>query len=204
MTDALHYTAIGDSWTSPIPEVAEPWPALASKLLEDRLAARVSVENHAVYGATSEDVLQRQMAGALESDPNVVTILCGANDLAESPRPDFDAYAVRLATAVRRMRRRRPGTLVLTGTMPDVWRHGAIRPRTRARISRDLPRLNDITRKTAAECGAVCVDLASVPLTRARAFYGPDGFHPSQQGHAFMATAFASAIGDRLNGGGSK
>ena len=48
--------------------------------------------NLAVDGATSADVLD-QLGEALQLEPDLVTVVCGANDVLFSVRPDLDAYA---------------------------------------------------------------------------------------------------------------
>ena len=57
--------------------------------------------NLAAVGATSEQVEREQLERALELQPDVVTIVCGANDVLFSTRPDPEAYAARLDADVR-------------------------------------------------------------------------------------------------------
>ena len=79
------------------------WPDELARSLGGRYV------NLAEVGATSE---RRGGASsstrALELAPDVVTLVCGANDVLVSTRPDADAYAERLARMFTRLRAEQP------------------------------------------------------------------------------------------------
>ena len=60
-----------------------------------RTAARY--HNFGEAGATSSEVAAGQLPRCLELHPDLVTVVCGANDVLLSVRPDIDAHAAALA-----------------------------------------------------------------------------------------------------------
>ena len=97
------YVAMGDSFTAGVDPSGPRWPDELARLLGGRYV------NLAEVGATSEHVEREQLERALELAPDVVTLVCGANDVLLCTRPDADAYAERLSRMFARLRRERPG-----------------------------------------------------------------------------------------------
>ncbi|WP_247597757.1 SGNH/GDSL hydrolase family protein [Streptomyces sp. RKND-216] len=118
------------SWaTGTDPTVA----SLASRLLDD--PGRDSW-NLAVSGATMAD-LPRQMAQAADRDPELVTVLVGANDAC---RPSVDAmtpvagFRTDFEQALRTLREEAPGSQVYVASIPDLqrlWQVGRDEPDAR-------------------------------------------------------------------------
>ena len=98
------YVALGDSFTAGTgSNPGDAWP--------ERLAAglrahnpSIAFRNLAVEGATSAQVLE-QLPEAIELEPDLVTVVCGANDVLTSTRPDAGAYARRLGAIFGRLQR---------------------------------------------------------------------------------------------------
>lgn len=187
------YAALGDSFTAGkgcAPE--QRWT--------DRLAAALRAVhspmgyyNLAVEGATSADVLG-QVGPALQLEPDLVTVICGANDVLLSVRPDIDGYAARLATILDRLRAGLPRVAVLTATSPEHWRFFELRPRTRARVIGGIGRLNEATLAVARSRDVPCLDVADHPGLDDPRNFASDGLHPSPEGHARAAVEFARAL----------
>ena len=96
------YVALGDSFTAGLVTGEPRWADEVARAL----GPRTRYENLAWVGATSADVEEKQLDQALSLDPDVVTLVCGANDVLESVRPDPSAYAVRLSRMFERLRSR--------------------------------------------------------------------------------------------------
>jgi lysophospholipase L1-like esterase len=94
------YVAMGDSFTAGFEPGKPRWP----DELADALGPGVRYENVAVVGATSEQVEREQLPRAVELRPDLVTLVCGANDVLDFTRPDPDAYGVRLSRMFARLR----------------------------------------------------------------------------------------------------
>jgi lysophospholipase L1-like esterase len=188
-TGIASYAALGDSFTAGAgcPDGARWTDRLAAAL--PGVDGELRYRNFAVDGASSFDVLA-QLRPALALDPDLVTVVCGVNDVLLSVRPDTDAYARNLATIFARLLRGSPGLLLITATAPESLDFLELGPRTRRRLRAGLARLNDHTRRIAAEHGAICLEVAGHPGLDDPENFQDDGLHPSAVGHARAALAF--------------
>ena len=184
------YVAIGDSFTAGTGCAhGEAWPdRLAAKLR--RRHRRLALRNLASHGATSAAVLD-QLPEALQLEPDLVTVVCGPNDVLRSTRPDHEGYARRLTTIFVRLRDANPDVRIATATAPDRWDFLELGPRTRARVESGIERLNAATRSVAARHGVACLDVAAHPGLHDPENFAADGLHPSPLGHARAAAGFS-------------
>ena len=184
------YVALGDSFTSGVESGELRWPDQVAQAL----GPGVRYENLAWVGATSADVERDQLRRALELDPDLITLICGANDVLASVRPDADGYAERLGRMYARLREEAPGALLLTATYPDISRFLDLRPRSRARVQRGMRRFNDAARAVAHRHKVALLEYFDDPASDDRDTYAADGFHPSPEGHRRAAAAFLRAL----------
>jgi lysophospholipase L1-like esterase len=184
------YAAMGDSFTAGLEPGMPRWP----DELAEALGHDVHYENLAEVGATSEQVEREQLPPALELQPDLVTLVCGANDVLESTRPDPDAYAARLSSMFARLRHGAPDVVILTATYPDLSRFLELRPRSRARVERGMRLINAACRAIARRYDVVVLEGFDHPLARVRAVFADDGFHPSAEGHRHAAAEFLSSL----------
>ena len=176
------YVALGDSFTAGRESIeAERWA--------DRLATGLRTvnpdlvyRNLAVDGASSAEVLE-QLPEALALRPDLVTVICGANDVLLTSRPDVDGYEERFDEILGRLREGAPEAAILTATAPESWHFMELRPRTKARLVKALADLNAVTRSVAARHKVPCINVASHPGLTDRANFSADGLHPSTLGH---------------------
>lgn len=183
------YTALGDSFTAGT-------GCAPGECFADRLAAKLAAgtpgfeyRNFATEGATSEQVLH-QLAPAAAFGPDLATVVCGANDVLFSVRPDAEAYARRLALIFRVFGALDRPARVLTATAPERWDFLDLGPRTRARLERGIVAVNEATRRVAAEFGVPCLEVAGHPGLAEPANFVADGLHPSAVGHEQAAAGF--------------
>ena len=190
------YVALGDSFTAGTGcPPGEGWA--------DRLATALggevddfAYENLAQHGATSADV-RAQLGRALQLEPDLVTVVCGTNDLLYN-RLDPLAYSRNMSAILSGLTRTLPGVRVVTATAPERWDFLPLGPRTRTRLEAGLVLLNHATRGLAAANGVAVLDVAGHPsLSDARNFAG-DGLHPSPLGHRRAAEAFGRLIADQF------
>lgn len=188
------YAALGDSFTAGTDsDAAHTW----ADLLAQRLASHTPgfvYRNLAVEGATSEQVLD-QLGAAVELDADLVTLVCGVNDVLFSVRPDSEAYAARLSGMFDLLRRALPAARIATATAPESWEFFEMGPRTRRRLELGIVAFNAATRRVAGVHGVLCLEVTGHPgLAHAENFVG-DGLHPSAHGHDQAAAGFADLLG---------
>ncbi len=187
------YVAMGDSFTAGSDPGVTPFP--------DHLAAQLPgwrYLNLAVAGVRSEEVVARQLDGAIAARPALVSVICGANDVVSTTRPDIDAFAANFGHLLSRLHTGAPGARVVTATYPAISGFLGLRARTRARMTEGIDHVNGAIRRLAADHGAECVELAAHPGRANRENFAADGFHPSAAGHRRAALAFSACLRDRL------
>lgn len=188
------YVALGDSFTSGVEEGKPRW---ADEVAE-ALGPDTRYENLAWVGATSEDVEREQVDRAIELEPDLVTLVCGANDVLLSTRPDVSGYAERLSRMFERLRAEVPNAEILTATYPDISQFLDLRPRSRARVEKGMRLFNDVCKEVAERHDVALLDGSDHPAATDRDTYDADGFHPSEEGHRQAASEFLQALRDRL------
>lgn len=191
IADVRRYVALGDSFSAGIGEPGEvPWP----EAVAGRLGAGAHLHNLAVEGATSEHVVEHQLPRALHLKPDLVSVVCGANDVLLSVRPDVEECAHNIDLVLGRLARVRPAPLVVCATYPEAGRFLDLRPRTRRRVSRGLDQVNEAVRAAADRHGAICLEWEGRDREAGRGHYAADGLHPSPLGHRRAADAFTRAL----------
>jgi lysophospholipase L1-like esterase len=188
------YVALGDSFTAGLVAGEPRWADEVARAL----GPRTQYENLAWVGATSSDVECVQLERALSLQPDIVTLVCGANDVLESVRPDEGAYAARLGRMFARLRSEAPRAAVVTATYPDISRFLNLRPRTRVRVEMGMRRFNAACRRVAEANGVALLEGFDHPAADDRDTYADDGFHPSPEGHRRAAAAFLRALRTRF------
>jgi acyl-CoA thioesterase I len=194
------YVALGDS-------TVEGIGASRSELnYVSRLYARLRevyrntrVENLGVGGATSVDVLARQLDRAVALAPDLVTLSVGPNDITERvPLADYtrniDAIFGRLTSQTR--------AVLVVNLLPDL----AITPRFRgheaeAVVGRRSIEFNAALTRLARRHGVEVVDLYEPSRREVPArpeLMAGDGYHPSDLGYARWAELMWDAVQSRI------
>ena len=192
---ALVYTAIGASdavGIGAVPLSNGYVPTLSRTMSAAGFAT--TLNNLGISGARVGDMVDEELPDALASDPDVVTVWTGANDLIGGDDPDAFALALRglLGQLV-------DGTdaTVYVGNLPDLtqaplFRDGSDPDVTQARVDAYNARIA----QAVADTGCVLVLLSTVELTEDLTWI--DGFHPSNEGHALLADVFWEEIATDL------
>jgi lysophospholipase L1-like esterase len=188
------YVALGDSFTAGRDSIdAERWADLLAAGRR-RVNPVLRYANLAVDGATSGEVLDRQIEPGLALEPDFATVICGANDVLLATRPDVAGYAGRIDAILRRLRKGAPEAALVTATAPEVWQFMGLRPRTEARLIAATTELNDVTRAAAERYDVLCLPVAGHPSLRDPATFSADGLHPSAVGHRMVAEGAAVVL----------
>jgi lysophospholipase L1-like esterase len=189
------YVALGDSFTSGTDPHEPRWADEVARAL----GVSVRYANLAEVGATSAAVEQRQLEAALCLRPGLISLICGANDVLESVRPDPERFHDRLVRMLDRIRTEAPEAAVVTATYPDLSRFLELRERTSERVRRGVGGFNEVVRRVAAEHGALLLEWSEHPGTGERGNFARDGFHPSPDGHRRAAAEIVAVLKERLD-----
>jgi hypothetical protein len=106
-------------------------------------------------------VLAIQIAEAIEFGPDLVTVVCGVNDVLLPAHPDFGRYAARLNEIVLSLREGAPGALIVTATCPNLASRLPLTERVVERLKKEVEVLNEVTRSVAGRLDVPYVELAA-------------------------------------------
>jgi lysophospholipase L1-like esterase len=169
----------------------------------DALASRLAGENRALGhhvlaqpGATSADVLELQVPRAAELEPDLVSVVCGVNDVLLAPQPDFGRYAEQFKQIVLALRRTAPGVVVVTATCPNCACNLPLTDRVRERLVNAVDLLNEVTRSVASGLAVPYVDFGANPRPQAHSRCGVPCDGHARGGD--VVDAFARVVDDAL------
>ena len=188
------YVALGDSFTAGLKDGEPRWADEVARAL----GPGTRYVNLAWVGATSRDVESVQLDRAVALQPDLVTLVCGANDVLESTRPDASEYERRLGRMFDRFRRDAPRAEVITATYPDISLFLDLRPRSRARVEQGMRLFNAACRAVARRHDVALLEGFDHPAAAERETFADDGFHPSEEGHRRAALEFLRMLRGRL------
>lgn len=183
------FVALGDSFSAGTEEGVEPFPNRVASLLPGSRFLNLARD-----GALSTDVVADQLEPALAAGPDLVSVICGANDVVATTRPVIDEFTASFERILVALGDRR----VVTATYPAVAELLPLRPRTRERMTAGLEAVNAEILRLSERHGAVCLELAGDSGSADPENFADDGFHPSAAGHRRAAVAFCAVLRDRL------
>jgi lysophospholipase L1-like esterase len=187
------FVALGDSTTEGL---MDPLPdGSGFRGWADRLAEALAVldpelryANLAVRGKLARQVRTEQLDAALALKPDLVSLLCGLNDMLRK-NADVDAVAAEIDGTVAALRD--AGADVLLFTLPDPV---PINPLAKAAAPRVIA-LNAVMREIAQRHGAFLVELDAHAVASDRRVWNEDRLHANSEGHRRIALAAAQALG---------
>lgn len=191
-SSAIRFLALGDSFTIGTGSTpSESFPA--------RLAGRwrakgcaLALENVAVNGYTSDDVIQLELPSIAMFHPTFVTVAVGANDIVQGR--SLDAYQKN----VRRIldASKASGARVVVVPQPDWSRSPtAASFGTQPALAESIARFNAALAAEARASGAEWVDLVPLMLEQAGAgMLASDGLHPSSSAYDQWAAELARVL----------
>lgn len=191
------YVALGDSLTEGLGDdrfgrdrIYAGWADRFAVLLnEDALAAGEDFlyANLAVRSRNSSEILSHQVEEALLLEPDLVTIMAGANDLWR-PRKSWDLVRAQFTDAVEKLKVAGV-TVVLTNCINPVhhwsFRGGALRAKELTKLIEDV----------AQEHNVLVLDVYRSPTLRRLRVWSDDCVHFGPRGHAHVANKAAKLFG---------
>lgn len=190
---SLRYLALGDSFTIGTggpPDLAFP-SQLKRVLLKKGFDVRL--ENVAVNGYSTREVIARELEALPRFKPDTVTLAIGANDIVRGD--DEKAYRENLKTifkAISKAEVKRTFVLPQPDWSQSPVAEGFGEP---ASIRARIEAYNAILKDEATAAGAIYVDLFPSFVEQARqGLIAPDGLHPNSKAY----TAWAEALAERF------
>jgi lysophospholipase L1-like esterase len=195
--EPIRYLALGDSYTigTGASEPSRNFPSLLARRLEGASGRPVAVQNPAVNGFTTRDLIRTELS-QVQQAPHLVSVLIGANDVVQG----YEAAAYRRALQAIYdfvARFRLPAGRVLTVAVPDfsvvptAGDYG--KPETlRARIDA----FNQIAVEEAQARQFEFVDISEVSrsgISRSD-WIAADGLHPADAQYAAWADVIWTAV----------
>ena len=187
------YLALGDSFTigtgNP-PDLC--FPSQLKRILLKR-GVDVRLENVAVNGYSTHEVIDRELEALARFKPDTVTLAIGANDLVRGD--DERAYRANLKTIFKAIKAAGvKRTLVLP--QPD-WSQSPVAAGfgEPAALRQRIEAYNAILKEEAVATGATYLDLFPQFIEQAKqGLIAPDGLHPNSKAYAF----WAESLGERF------
>lgn len=189
----LRFLALGDSFTIGTGGVAsESFPARLATRWRTKGCA-VVVENVAVNGYTSDDVIELELPSIASFHPTFVSVAVGANDIVRGRSVDAYRQNVRRILAASKASGAR---FVVVLPQPDWSRSpSAVAFGSQPDLAGAIGRFNAVLADEARNAGAEWVDL--FPLMQQQAAKGQvaaDGLHPSAEAYDEWASELARAL----------
>lgn len=160
-----------------------------------RVAHRLGVDavlNLGEHGATTSDVVERQLDKVADVDTPLLGVAVGGNDLVRAY--DHDAFRRNLTTIFDTVRGA-SGRRVFTHDYPDIpGKIPGLPEEHRAALRARFAEANDFLAGLCAERGVVCYALSTAPLCADPDMWYPDGIHPSTLGHRTIADEIATLL----------
>jgi acyl-CoA thioesterase I len=198
---AVQYVALGDSTVEGVGATRAELNYVSR--LHERLRAvypAARVANLGVGGATSADVLRRQLERAIVLRPRLVTIAIGPNDI--TTRVPVVEYERNLDTLLGRLRDETTAVVVVN-LIPDlVMTPRFSKHRERDALARQTVLFNEALERLGRAYGAEVVDLYTASqreIPARRELVGRDGYHPSDVGYARWAELMWAGIEARID-----
>ncbi|KAB2592762.1 SGNH/GDSL hydrolase family protein [Streptomyces arboris] len=185
---------VGDSVTA---GVMDPLPGYRDRSFADRFTDALAATrpgfaavNLATPHLLLDQIRDRQLAAALQFQPDVVMVSAGGNDAFRS----FDPETLRAELSALLMPLAESGAFVITIGLFDVARSGLVPPEHADGMARRFDELDRITAGLARALGGIHVDTHHHPLAADPGIYAADRIHANARGHAVAFAAIATAL----------
>jgi lysophospholipase L1-like esterase len=191
----IRYLALGDSFTIGTGSLpAQAFPARLAEQWQARGRA-VTLENVAVNGFTTQDLLDHEIADLASFAPTLITLAIGANDLVHGSSPaSYRAQLRRIFAAIGSAGV--PAASVIALPQPD-WSLAPVAASfgDRRLLAQRIEAFNTVLREEAESAGARYLDLFTLMHDQARhGMFASDGLHPTAAAHAAWALEIAARL----------
>jgi acyl-CoA thioesterase I len=197
---SITYTALGDSTGAGVGAIDGGYVVRLFKRLRQERPESTLV-NLCVSGATSADVLHSQLSRAIDTNPQLVTIGVGINDIGHGITLDefnknFDEILSRLKNET--------SAVIVVSNLPDISTSRRVPLTMRPQSQQTIIRFNNEIQKLATKHGVIVSDVFTATrdeLPKHPEYFSSDGFHPSDKGYELWAEQVWATIAKLLGPG---
>ena len=188
------FVAIGDSWTEGVGDPDQSRPnglrGWADRVAEELAAGRddLGYANLAIRGRTVQEILDEQLAPALDLEPDLLSLQGGGNDLLHV-RVDIDALVGSIDAAVGRAND--------TGAHVVLFTHGTPAGGPFRALGGRIAVFNELLREVADTRDSTLVDNWRLHEARDARYWSSDRVHLSPFGHHLAARHVLNSLGVR-------
>ena len=183
---AVRYVALGDSTGAGVGARNGGYVARIFRNIE-AVRSGSTLTNLCVSGATSADVLNRQLERGVAADPNLVTLGIGINDIGHGL--ELEEFAENYDAILKRLKEGTRATIVVSN-LPDISSAPRIPPTLRSDYQQRIIVFNRKLEEIANHHGIVVFDVFGITheqLAQHPEYFSADGFHPSDPGYELWA-----------------
>ena len=188
------YAALGDSLTSGVgaPDYKQAYPYMVAQDLATR--GEVNLKVFAEAGITSAMLISRYLTPAIESNPDIVSVLIGTNDVHNwVSATDFEARYREILTSLTK----ETDAEIYAISIPYIGSRFLILPPLNYYFDTKTSEFNAIIQKLAEEYDVTYVDIATPTRELFKedgVMYATDSFHPSPLGYKQWSTLIYANI----------
>ena len=185
-TGPVRYVALGDSTGAGVGATGGGYVARIFRRITD-VREDSKLTNLCASGATSEDVLARQVNAAVAAKPTLVTIGIGINDIGRGFTPE--QFRENLNEILTRLRGGTKASIVISN-IPDISSAPRVPRIMRAETQRLIALFNKQISELALHHEASVADVYKDThelLPSHPEYFSADGFHPSDEGYEVWA-----------------
>lgn len=186
ITGAVVYLALGDSTGVGVGARNGGYVARIFKRIESERADS-KLTNLCVSGATSADVLHYQLGRGVRSNPNLITLGIGINDIGHGV--DIDKFASNFEEILTTLRRDTQARIVVSN-IPDISSAPRIPEFARGEYQQAISSFNQRLEAIAKSHDVIVFDVHTITAEQLPShpeFFSSDGFHPSDAGYEMWA-----------------
>ncbi len=194
--------ALGDSYTigTGLTDESQDFPSVLTRRLAEESGIAVALVNLGVNGYTTNDLIREELPNASGLQPQLVTVLIGANDIVQGSSEA--AYRTRLAEIYDALLGwELPAARVLAVSTPDFSALPGAAPFGAARDLRTrIDAFNHIAQSHATARGFHYADISAISREdgRGRDWLAADGLHPGPDQHRAIAEQLWTVLGPAI------
>ncbi len=150
-----------------------------------------SLTNLGIPAATIREIEDVELPAAVDTEPNLVTLWTGANDIIDGEEvEDFESRLNEILTELQL----ETEAFIVIGNIPDLTRLPRFQQSPDPHVTAGrIAAFNQAISRQAESHNIPVADVAGLPLSGAEVT-AADGFHPNDQGYQVIAQAFLDII----------